>query len=403
MKLIYTLLFLCALSASAQSWELNYSTETTSEEVKALSAPNDKICWFVTNFDNLYKTSDGGNNWIKLPPGDTAFNPSGIFVIDQDTAFKSSSSSLYKTIDGGSSWTLVFTGEASFPPVVTMKNEAEGILVSNGFLYKTTDGGNSWSTATITQPPAAVLNTAGKGNIDALGNDVWVTQENVGIVYSPDYGKTWSTPTNSGFVSFGTNAHISFVDPDHGIAMEAGSSPYIYVTTDGGNTWQSTDDSQGHNQDVLAYESELWYIPNPADNFYIKHSSNGGSTWDKDIQLEGNHGFNLLEKGRVGVMLWAGTNQGKIYKYNTLSLSNEDFATTSTMVYPNPASGQLHFNIPNIKQVNLYNMLGEKVLSRNMSAQPQNLDVSSLPTGTYITQITTDDDRVQNTKVVVNR
>lgn len=60
----------------------------TAQQAKVLSSPNDQVCWFITNRDSLYKTTDGGATWNKIIQTNNAFNPAGLFVLDENIAFK---------------------------------------------------------------------------------------------------------------------------------------------------------------------------------------------------------------------------------------------------------------------------------------------------------------------------
>lgn len=65
----------------------------------------------------------------------------------------------------------------------------------------------------------------------------------------------------------------------------------------------------------------------------------------------------------------------------------EDFAQDKNlMVYPNPASGELFIEslMPGEKTVNLYNNLGQQILSRELQSP---LDVSGLAPGIYLLQL----------------
>jgi hypothetical protein len=384
----------------AQSWNLNYSTATTTEQIMALSAPSDDVCWFITNFDNLYKTNDGGALWVKIPPTALSFNPSGLYVIDENTAFKSSNQNLYRTTDGGLHWSLAFTGTQFSPPVVQMKDASIGVVASGGILHKTSDGGVSWN-STVAQPPLNIQNTSGKGSVFNLGDELWVTQQSGGIAYSPDFGNSWSTPSNIGFTSTGVNTRISFANTNFGIATKGSVSPFVYVTNDGGNNWSNTDNSLGANEDVVADGTELWYIPNPADHFYIKNSTDGGALWQIQLQLSGNEGFNVLEKSRSGHRLWAGTSKGKLYQYVPL-LSSEDFTRDKIKIYPNPASDFIYFNSESLRNVVIYNSLGKVVASKQINdSHDAFLDVSALAHGIYIAEFTSVFEKQQRAKLII--
>jgi len=314
MKIIIHFLLFLAISdflTAQQQWTLNFTTPTQ-QDIKVLSAASDDICWFMTNMDKLYKTSNGGITWVNVPqPGATSFNPSGLFVVDNNLAFKASSSALYKTVDGGASWSLVFVGGTSQTPVVRMKDQFTGVMASGGHLYKTTDGGDSWNIATVTQPPGNIQNSSGKGSLYNIGDQLWAAIQSSGIAYSPDFGNTWSMPANTG-LSFSGIPHIGFGNTSLGMAI-TGSLPFVYVTTNGGASWTNVDNSLGSNEDVVVNGTQCWYIPNSADHFYVKYSKDSGVTWQQ--QLVDAAGFDVLEKARTGNRLWAGTSQGKLYTY----------------------------------------------------------------------------------------
>jgi subtilisin family serine protease len=63
-----------------------------------------------------------------------------------------------------------------------------------------------------------------------------------------------------------------------------------------------------------------------------------------------------------------------------------DFSKTDFIVYPNPTSDSITFSLPqnsNIEKITLYNILGQKVLEKNISSQLPTLSLESLTNGTY--------------------
>ncbi len=82
------------------------------------------------------------------------------------------------------------------------------------------------------------------------------------------------------------------------------------------------------------------------------------------------------------------------------SLSNEEFNASSLKVYPNPVNGILNVsNIANINDIEVFNLLGQKVSSVKANATDAQVDMSALTQGTYIVRITTADS-VETVKVV---
>ena len=359
------------------------------QEVHVLSSPSDSICWFISNMDSLFKTVDAGNTWTKTIQTNAIFNPSGLFVVDENIAFKSANTSMYKTSNGGVSWRLVFSGASSQPPVVWMKNSLTGVLAYNGQIFLSTDSGETWNTTGIAQPPLAPINSNGKGNIQVLGDTIFLACHNSGVIYSPDYGNTWVQPANAG-LSISSPARISFSDTQFGLAIY-GSFPFVYLTTNGAASWTSVDNSLGSNEDVLSIGREAWYIPNPADHFYIKYSADSGAHWTP--QLTDPDGFDVLEHSRNGTTLWAGSDKGKIYTNQQLlstGIHSSAVAKGEILISPNPSTGDFLIQIKNeyrTGEISVFNLNGEKIFSQPLSEKQVRFG-KFLERGSYILEIT---------------
>lgn len=395
LKILLLAVLLCnGVKANAQ-WTLNYQT-LTNEIVEVTSSPDSNTCWFITNFDRLYKTSNGGANWTMIVNGVTI--PSDLFVLNNDTAFKSGASTVWRTTNGGESWNVVFSKATFEYPVIWMKNNSEGVISYVGKLYKTTDGGTSWSFSGITQPPLLTINSSGKGTVYSKGDDLWVAERNNGTAYSSDFGNTWNLPSNTGLTFNGT-PNIYFGSVLFGIAITH-NSPFVYITTDGANSWHIADNSLGANEDVVINDSHCWYIPNPADHFYIKYSADSGSVWTQ--QLTNPSGFNNLEKSRTGNTIWAGTTTGKIYKYSDQVITRINEAKNIPSGYnlkqnfPNPfnPSTKIKYNIPVSTFVSLrvYDLNGRQVSVLMNGIQKSgyyeiNFDGKDLSSGIYFYEL----------------
>ncbi len=359
------LFYLVPILSVFSQWNLRFQT-THQQMVKVFSSPNNDVAWFITNMDSLYKTSDGGMNWTKLPPSSPSFNPDGLFVLNSDTAFKSSSSALFRTVDGGLNWVQVFSGAAFSPPVIWMKDSNQGLMAYNGQIYISTDAGLNWSNTLITQPPHALTSSLGKGSIWISDDRIWVTQNNGGVAYSDDFGQSWNQPANTG-ISFSGWGKISFANNELGLAVRQ-NLPFVYVTNDGGETWTASFNSLGANEDVLAFGTEMWFIPNSADHFYVQHSSDQGSSWQ--VQLNDPDGFDILEKSRNGNRVWAGSDKGKVYLLETdivLNNQNIESRNLSAFVYPNPSSKSFTLNLPtNTNWLEIHSSVGEIILPKTL-------------------------------------
>ena len=109
----------------------------------------DKNTGFVCGQRGLEKTTNGGVNWLTIPPTDIDY-PQEMFILNQDTMWYIVSSSffggLHRTTNGGLDWTTQWGGGSNYPKKLHMLNGTTGFLSTDpGGLYKTTDSGFNWT------------------------------------------------------------------------------------------------------------------------------------------------------------------------------------------------------------------------------------------------------------------
>lgn len=86
----------------------------------------------------------------------------------------------------------------------------------------------------------------------------------------------------------------------------------------------------------------------------------------------------------------------------TVTLSLSDFDTTQLKVYPNPTNGELNISYTDIiNQVEVYNLLGQKVITQNFESNNVSLNVSHLSNGSYILILHANDMK-QQVKIIKN-
>ena len=94
----------------------------------------------------------------------------------------------------------------------------------------------------------------------------------------------------------------------------------------------------------------------------------------------------------VGVWRYNATVDGKfrISAYDA-SLSNSTFNNENFSYYPNPVVDILNLKYnENISSASVFNLLGQQVLSKSINQNETLLDLSSLPTGTYLVKLSVD-------------
>ena len=82
------------------------------------------------------------------------------------------------------------------------------------------------------------------------------------------------------------------------------------------------------------------------------------------------------------------------------SLGSISFDTANFSYYPNPVKNMLNLSYTqNISSVAVFNLLGQEVVSRIVNANQSQIDMSNLPTGTYVVKIISDN-QVKSIKVI---
>lgn len=80
-----------------------------------------------------------------------------------------------------------------------------------------------------------------------------------------------------------------------------------------------------------------------------------------------------------------------VINFTTSVLSVEDATLLTVIFYPNPTTGQLFFNAEDtITKIEMYNLLGQKVLSEVTQNTTVDLNISAQPDGVYFASIFTD-------------
>lgn len=239
---------------------------------------NPEIIWAGTHLQTgVFKSLDGGNSWKKMGHGITE---QGLtlrgFTVDPRT-----SDIVYTAGEVGSwEWSgQVLTGH-------------EFDLVK-GVVYKTTDGGNNWKKIwegdnlaryiwIDPRNPDVLYVSTGIFDREAANSDYAAGKPGgVGILKSLDGGQTWQ-PMNNGL----QNLYIGslFMHPTNPDILMAGAGVVtypqgsgVYLTTDGGVSWQKTLDAYTIGSvEIASSDPNIAYAGN-VDEFY--RSEDGGQTW----------------------------------------------------------------------------------------------------------------------------
>lgn len=109
---------------------------------------DERVGFILGEGDIIYKTTDGGNNWLELHSG--LRQAHDFILVDANTAYLTDGLSLLKTTDGGESWQAIYTNESAIR-LVHFRNKDEGIVFLNTTLICSDGTVNYYSNISVTE------------------------------------------------------------------------------------------------------------------------------------------------------------------------------------------------------------------------------------------------------------
>lgn len=270
---------------------------------------------------NVFKTTNGGDNWAQYSTGDASENIYDADMLDANTGYcvmNPSNRAVYKTINGGVNWTALSTQAAGFTGSVrsvSVVDENVAYICQTGGtnrVGKTTNGGANWTG--ITMPVAA------------------------------DYNSIYFKDANTGYVS------------GNGTAIVA-------RTTNGGAnwTWQSTHNVTGIN--VYATQGDTaWFVGGNGAILRYAGASNQMSVNIK-VLIEGMYapGPGLLSrKDLVKVYLRSASAPYAIVDSATAVIDSVSF--TGTFVFNNAVSGKYYYAVKHFNSIETWSKSGGETM-----------------------------------------
>ncbi len=194
-----------------------------------------------------------------------------------------------------------------------------------------------------------------------------------------NYGYNSSNPANAWFYT-------------NGVQLEAGTNYTLkFQYANSGNTrW---------------VESMKVNIGTAADHVAMTRNLVDYPSITNDTQLESSTTFTVETSGvyYLGFNAYSITDRAQIYVDNIsvdVSLSNPDFDTTSFKAYPNPVKNILNLSYDkNITDVAVFNLIGQQVIAKTINDDKGQIDMSALPSGTYLVKVTADN-AVKTIKII---
>jgi photosystem II stability/assembly factor-like uncharacterized protein len=258
----------------------------------SIDAVDENVCWAVAAkhpgtepYLGFIKTTNGGENWIC----DTILTAEGMFnticALDANTAYVSIKNTnvpgkIYKTIDGGNNWVeqnASFTVLNETPRFIhffdTNNGVAIGVKQGNYFeIFTTSDAGNNWNKVSESLMPALFTDEdVFCDNYAPAGNSIWFLTSESRIFKSTDKGLSWIS-LNSPQSFTGGNPNIAFEDENIGLLIADVNK--LWRTFNGGFDWTALPYTEDFS---LRY---IFYVPGSTASYLF--SSAWGSMYTLD-------------------------------------------------------------------------------------------------------------------------
>ena len=211
-------------------------------------AVDENTVWAVGNNNTIIKTTDGGNNWVKVTPptGFSSVYLTSISLDGSDNIWISGSSGVvYNSTDGGSKWTVFDTGffhhglmqgihAVNSDVVYVAGSYSSGKDEEKGFIAVTANGGQSWDSIV---PENNYNRNLWIGVTSADAENIIVYGGKSHYLHTNDGGLTWHNDSllNTGGTNGADINCLKMLSPQ----TWWGAFDYdgIYLTQDNGISW----------------------------------------------------------------------------------------------------------------------------------------------------------------------
>lgn len=337
-----------------------------------------------------YRTTNGGANWQAAQiPGTAGLGTSHIHAVDAQTAFvtlygDSARQGVYRTTDGGNSWMrLPVFNQGGFPNATYFWNAQTGVVLGdpiNGMwqIYRTNDGGNSWNlTSNIVPALQGEFGLTSEASANQAGELVWASS--MGRFFSTnDQGQTWQVR----LLPEGGQARMAWGENGLGVVYFIGSAT-LHYTENGGASWLPMQRAYGGVGTVTSLSMvpganpQSVVISGPLGTAYVTHNVGWGS-------IDGI--FHSAVKFISPTVGWSGgisaaNGQGGIYKWNSNHFGStpQVGSISGQLRYANASQSPLSGSFVAAYNAQTGNL--EEVVSTQPNGQ---FNIPNLPEGQYV-------------------
>lgn len=319
-----------AVNINSQWYMQTSGTQNTLRSVFFINKNTGWIC----GFECVLKTTDCGNTWTSSYL--EGYHRSIFFTSGSQGWICGDNGRIYRTANGGNNWISVNSGVSSSLNQITFSDENTGLVAgSNNKILKTTDSGITWKNinhlnAVIDFHSVKILDT----------EHYIITGTESSIYTSSNAGTIWDS------LSLGMpNPLLTVEFTDRNTGWVSGCCGMFMKTTDGGSEWSP----EVYLTPGFSINSIDFLNPNTGwivgDAGYILRTTNSGVLWDSlnSLTHSGLYSVCFINKdtgfvvGYSGLILRTANGGGKGYPLNVKQMSAE-FPEKYSLAqnFPNP-------------------------------------------------------------------
>jgi len=337
----------------------------------------------------VYRTDDGGLNWNRIDTTDYFFD--AICFIDENQGWAAGFNEILHTSNGGFDWELqlYLPGDPYYQDIIFVDQYHGWALYQSDTIIKTSDGGTTWQ----------------KIKLESFGftqgcfidqQNGWIVGYTGNILRTTDGGLTWKDVSPGGRAAEFNS--VCFVDQFNGWVV--GEDNVILHSNDGGKTWESQSEYYPRSLFSVSFIDSLngWISGSYGEIF---HTGNGGLNWEEQetpcwnylnhiVFVNFNDGW---AAGGYGAILHTG-NGGMVGAKPPIMVPQERKVSNFPNPFKNSTTIEYTVSCYGMVNIDIYNHLGQHVGTMFKEMQPYGKyqvtwNAENYPPGIYYYTITT--------------